>query len=347
MKNLIISVEKSFIDAVKVLHSNGNGFLAIVDKHTKLIGILTDGDIRHALLEGKTELLDIINKNPFTMPADSERKKVLLKMKEMYKRHMPLIDDDNYLKDVVMLHNENFNLKPNWVVIMAGGLGSRLGELTSNSPKPMLRVGSKPLLEHIINNFISHGYTNFLISVNYMSGVIKEHFGDGSKYGANIRYIEEKERLGTAGSLSLIDFSLKDPFFVINGDVFTSLNFEKVHEFHISNNSSATMCTRKNNYTVPYGVLDIDNNNNIVSVDEKPQFDYFINTGMYMLEPEVLNNIPKAKYLDMTDLFMMLYKGGSCVKSFEVTNYWIDMGHPEDYESLNNKVSCIESSKYF
>ena len=347
MKNLIISKDKSFIDAVQLLNDNGNGFLAIVDKHNKLIGILTDGDIRRALLENKTELLEIINRQPLTMPADSDRKNVLLKMKEIYKKHMPLVDNNNYLKDVVMLHDEDFNLKPNWVVIMAGGIGSRLGELTNNVPKPMLKVGSRPLLEHIINSFISHGYTNFLISVNYKSNIIKEHFGDGSKYGAEIQYIEEAEKLGTGGSLSLIDFALEDPFFVINGDVLTSLDFEKFHKFHVLNESNATMCIKKNNYKIPYGVLNIDDNNNIISVDEKPQFDYFINTGIYMLNPEILKYIPKTEYFDMPTLFKLLREDNLVTKSFEITDYWIDVGYPDDYVSLNNKVSDIQDSGFF
>jgi dTDP-glucose pyrophosphorylase len=347
MKNLIISKDKSFIDAVKLLNENGNGFLAIVDKHNKLIGILTDGDIRRALLENKTELLEIINRNPLTMPAGSDRQNVLLKMKEIYKKHMPLVDEDNYLKDVIMMHDEDFNLKPNWVVIMAGGIGSRLGKLTNNIPKPMLKVGSKPMLEHIINNFISYGYTNFLISVNYKSHIIKDHFGDGAKYGVDIQYIEEKEKLGTGGSLSLIDFTLKDPFFVINGDILTSIDFEKFHRFHVSNDSNATICTKKNYYKIPYGVLNIDINNTILSIDEKPEFNYLINTGIYMLNPETLKYIPKNHYFDMPTLFKLLREDNLMIKSFEITDYWVDIGYPDDYVSLNNKVSDIESTGFF
>ena len=347
MKTLIISKEKSFLEAVQLLNDSGTGCLAIVDNNNKLIGILTDGDIRRALLDNKSELIDIINKNPITMSSDSDRKKVILEMKRIYKKHMPLVDCNNYLKDVVMLHDEDFNIKPNRVVIMAGGLGSRLGKLTSDTPKPMLKVGSKPLLEHILNSFISHGYTQFIISVNYMSSVVKEYFKDGSEYGAEISYIEETTKLGTAGSLSLIDTTLNDPFFVINGDVLTSLDFEKLLEFHVSSGSTATMCTKKNNYKVPYGVLDIDKDDNIINIEEKPQFDYFINTGIYVLNPEVIKYIPKMQYFDMPSIFENLREEELKIKSFEVTDYWIDMGHPEEYESLNNKISCIQNDKYF
>ena len=347
MKNLIISNDKSFIDAVQLLNDNGNGFLAIVDKHNKLIGILTDGDIRRALLGNKTELLEIINRQPLTMPADSNRKDVLLKLKETYNKHMPLVDNNNYLKDVVILQDEDFNLKPNWVVIMAGGIGSRLGGLTRNVPKSMLRVGNKPLLEHIINNFTSQGYVNFLISVNYKSNIIKKHFGDGTKYGARIQYIEESDKLGTAGSLSLIDFALEDPFFVINGDVLTSLNFKKFHEFHVLNESNATMCIKKHKYRIPYGVLNIDDNNNIISIDEKPQFDYLVNTGIYMFNPEILKYFPKTQYFDMPTLFEVLREDNLQIKSFEYNDYWMDMGYPDDYISLNKKVSKIQDSGFF
>ena len=203
------------------------------------------------------------------------------------------------------------------------------------------------MLEHIINNFISYGYTNFLISVNYKSHIIKDHFGDGAKYGVDIQYIEEKEKLGTGGSLSLIDFTLKDPFFVINGDILTSIDFEKFHRFHVSNDSNATMCTKKNYYKIPYGVLNIDINNTILSIDEKPEFNYLINTGIYMLNPETLKYIPQNHYFDMPTLFKLLREDNLMIKSFEITDYWVDIGYPDDYVSLNNKVTDIESTGFF
>ncbi len=331
----------SFLDAVKMLNENGNGFLAIVDRYNKLLGILTDGDIRSALLDGKGELEDIFNKNPMTMPAGSDRGKVLLKMRELYKKHMPLVDQDNVLIDVVMLHDEEFNLKPNWVVIMAGGLGERLGELTRDIPKPMLKVGSKPLLEHIINNFILCGFTKFIVSVNYKSDVVKNYFGDGSDYGVEIKYIEEGKRLGTAGSLSLIDCVPSDPFFVINGDVYTSVDFSRVLDYHNFNNSDATMCVRANSYSIPYGVLDIDKYNNILGLKEKPEINYIINAGIYILSPDVLNYLPKNEYYDMPSLFSRVVGHDLIVKSFMIDNYWIDMGNPEDYRALNEKVSTL------
>ena len=248
------------------------------------------------------------------------------------------LDDNMLLKDVIVLHDENFHLKPNWVVIMAGGLGTRLGELTKNTPKPMLKVGSKPMVEHIIDMFVSHGYTKFMLSVNYKAEVIKEYFGDGSTFGIEIRYLEEKERLGTGGALSLINVKLDEPFFVTNGDVLSSLDYEQLLEFHNEEKSFATMCIRKDCYQIPYGVIETDDNKNIIQITEKPIKEFFINTGIYVLHPETLKMIPKDEYFELPTLFSILNEQKKSVKSYEITDYWIDIGSKKDYTSINEKI---------
>ena len=336
MKNrLILDEQVTFKDAINLLDQNGNGFLAVVDKEDKLIGILTDGDIRRAILDNKTNLEDIINKTPMTMLESESKKSIIHKLKQLHRKHMPIVDNNMILKDIIVLDEEEFNLKPNWVVIMAGGLGTRLGELTKNTPKPMLKVGEKPMLEHIIDMFVSYGFTKFMLSVNYKAEVIKNYFKDGKDFGIEIKYLEEKERLGTGGALGLIDLELNEPFFVTNGDVLSSINYEELLSFHNDEKSTATMCIRKDSYEIPYGVINIDSDSNILGMEEKPVNEFFINTGIYILSPDVLNFIPKNEYFGLPTLFEILKKENKQIKSFEINEYWIDMGTLKDYENLN------------
>jgi dTDP-glucose pyrophosphorylase len=338
MKNtLIYNDHTSFEDAIRYLDENGNGFLAVVDGDNKLIGILTDGDIRRAILHKKTDLKDIINRHPVTLNSTVPRRQAIQYLKSIHRRHLPLVDDDNRLIDVIILDDIEFNAKPNKVVIMAGGHGTRLGELTKNIPKPMLTVGNKPILEYILTHCYEHGFTNIYISVNYKSEVIKEYFRDGSNFGLNIRYIEEKERLGTAGALSLIEETFQEPFIVINGDILTTLNLDILLNHHINTKSDATMCTREIEYQVAYGVVNIDGTR-ITSLKEKPTQKVSINAGIYVLSPSVIKFIPKRQYYDMTSLFEQLLQNGLSVNSYPLKDYWIDIGQIQDYESANKDM---------
>lgn len=339
MKHLVLSETATFKEAIQLLDTNGNGFLAITNDSGQLVGILTDGDIRRAILNNKTELSEIINTSPMTMEEGQSRKNIILKLKELHRKHMPIVDKNMILKDVVVLDEEEFNLKPNWVVIMAGGLGTRLGELTKDTPKPMLKVGVKPMIEHIIDMFVAHGFTKFILSVNYKAEVIKEYFQDGSKFGIEVKYLEEKKRLGTGGALSLINFKLDEPFFVTNGDVLSSLDYEKLLAYHKEQQSTATMCIRKDSYQIPYGVIEVDDESNIVAMKEKPIKEFFINTGIYVLAPEVLSYVPEDEFFDMPRLFDVLKDDKKTIKSFEITDYWVDMGRPSDYEKIKEDLS--------
>ena len=227
MKNLILEKEKTIKDAILLLNKNKNGFLAIVDSNSRLIGILTDGDLRRGILYDKKELELIINKKPITMPSSTSKEAALQKLREIGRRHLPLVDGNNTLTEIVTLGEDDFVIKKNQIFILAGGLGKRMGKLTKETPKVMLPVGSKPILEHIIVSFRKQNFTNFIISVKYKSKLIKEYFNDGSKLGVNITYIEEKNSLGTGGSLSLIKDDFLEPLIVINGDIVTTLDLSE------------------------------------------------------------------------------------------------------------------------
>lgn len=335
---LVLSSETRFNDAIKLLDLNGNGVLPVVDKDEKLLGLITDGDIRKAILNNHLKLEYIINKNPHKLHVDTSKNQIVNYLKKIHRRHLPLVDDDNKFLKMFTLDEIDFNLKPNWVVIMAGGLGTRLGELTKDTPKPMLKVGEKPMVEHIIEMFVSHGFSKFMLSVNYKAEVIKDYFGNGSKFGIEVKYLEEKKRLGTGGALSLIDIEMNEPFFVTNGDVLSSLDYEKLLAYHKDQNATATMCIRKDSYQIPYGVIEVDSENNILAMKEKPVKEFFINTGIYVLNPEVLNHVPKDEFFDLPNLFNVLKDENRSTKSFEISEYWIDMGKPSDFEKINKKM---------
>ena len=339
MKHLILLEGATFKEAIKRLDYNGNGFLAIINNNNKLVGILTDGDIRRAILNGETILDNIINKTPYSMHISDSRKSILYELRKSHLRHMPIIDDNMILKDIVILDNDEVNIKPNWVVIMAGGLGTRLGKLTENIAKPMISVGGKPMLEHIIHSFILHGYRKFMISVNYKSDTIKTYFKNGLELGVEIIYLEEVKKLGTAGSLSLINVDLTEPFFAINGDVLSAVDFDKMLEFHNSNNAVATMCVKEEKYQIPYGVIDTDDNCNILNMHEKPAYSYNVNTGIYVFSVDLLKYVPHNSFLDMNELFNIVRQGGGKAIAHKVRDYWADLGRPEDLFAADEKFS--------
>jgi dTDP-glucose pyrophosphorylase len=342
MKNLVLKDTSTLKEAVYKLDANGNGFLAIVDNNNKLIGILTDGDIRRGFLNGSKELMEVVNITPETMSERSKKDEIIYKLTKKHKKHMPLVDQNGILIDVFVLDDERFNVKPNWVVIMAGGMGTRLGELTRDIPKPMLPLGGKPMIERIIELFKSSGYKKFMISVNYKSKVIKKYFGNGKKFGIDVVYLEEKDRLGTAGALSLIDTRLiTETFFVVNGDVITSLDYDEMLKFHKSNNSDATMCVKENSYQIPYGVIQTNEDNSIVAIEEKPTNYYYINTGIYTLEPGVIDILGKNCYSEMTDLFGTLSNNKKIIKSFKLEGHWLDLGMPNDYYSAKSQFDSL------
>jgi NDP-sugar pyrophosphorylase family protein len=219
-------------------------------------------------------------------------------------------------------------------------LGTRLGELTKTTPKPMLHVGNKPILQTIIENFAKYGYTEILISVNYLSYVIEEYFGDGSNFGVHIQYVHETQRMGTAGALSLLKELLHEPFFVMNGDLLTNVNFEHLHNFHLSQNSLGTMGVREYDFQVPYGVVNIENGQ-IQSIIEKPIHKFFVSAGIYMLSPGALSFVPEREFFDMPSLFEKIIENKNTTLSFPIHEYWLDIGRMNDYKKANNEYHKV------
>ena len=332
-KSLIYSKDLTLEEVLKTLDINGNGVLPLVDKENHLVGIITDGDIRRGILNKKS-VLQMVNFSPKSISSTLSEDEIENELKNMRKRHLPIVDDDKKLVDILILDDIELKRNKNSIIIMAGGLGSRLGELTKYQPKPMLRVGEKPLLENMIEILRDQGFYDFYISVNYKANIIKEYFGDGSNFGVQIKYLEESERLGTAGALSLIEEKLKHPFFVINGDIITTQNFNIIKRFHNKEHAVATMGVRNHAITNPYGVIKIEDGK-IKTFEEKPTYHSLINAGIYLLNPEVLSIIPKNRYYDMPELFESLMNEKKNIVAYELKSYWIDIGHASDYERAN------------
>ncbi|OBT09106.1 nucleotidyl transferase [Shewanella sp. UCD-FRSSP16_17] len=346
MKHTIKLNEKTtFNEAIGELDKAGVGFLACVNSDNVLIGILTDGDVRRAILNGESDLKNIINSNPFTMSSQANKQEIIAKLIKLHRRHMPLINTAGELDSVFYLDSVEFENKKNSVVIMAGGLGSRLGKLTEHTPKPMLTVGGKPILKHILEQFREQGFRNFIFCVNYKKEVIKDYFGDGSKLGVDISYVEEKKRLGTAGALSLIEHKLEHPFFIINGDVMTNLDFSSFLESHVSSKSFATMAVREFEHQIAYGVVETDDHSNIVGLTEKPTVKYNINSGVYILSPDTLDFVPQDVFYDMPSLFEDLISLDYNTKAYLIDDYWIDIGIEEQLNKANKDFSVNGESK--
>jgi len=341
---VLLNQNATIREALQIIDKGAMKVAIIVDDDGKLIGTLTDGDIRRGLLGGMTlespiEL--IIYRNPIICKI-SDTKEVIIQLalsKKVYQ--IPVIDDAGR---VVGIHEIDELLrtasKTNKVVLMAGGLGTRLGDLTKHTPKPMLKVGEKPILETIIENFAKYGFTEIIISVNYLSHIIEDYFGDGSRFGVSIQYIHEKKPLGTAGALSLMREELTESFFVMNGDLLTNINCEHILDYHLFSQAVATMCVGEYDFQVPYGVVKLENGE-MLSIDEKPVHKFFVSAGIYMLSPDALSLVPDGEFFDMPSLFKKMITQGNKTATFPIHEYWLDIGRVNDYERANGEYHGI------
>ncbi|KFL34222.1 MULTISPECIES: nucleotidyltransferase family protein [unclassified Sulfurospirillum] len=339
IEHIKLTVSSTIKEAMQVIDTGAMKIAVVLDPHDHLIGILTDGDIRRGFLAGMNlneKIESIVQKSPIVCHVGETKDEILQKSlgKRIY--HLPILDSNEKvvgIEDVEELFKPH--KKSNKVVLMAGGLGTRLHPLTQQTPKPMLRVGDQPILETIINNFKHYGFFDFIISVNYKADVLKNYFGDGSKFGVSIEYINETMRMGTAGALSLIEEKFTEPIFVMNGDLLTNINFDHLLNFHLSNNAMATMAVREHEFQIPYGVIH-QTNQKIISIEEKPIQRFFINAGIYLLNPNVLAYIPKETFFDMPSLFETLIQNNYEPLSFPIREYWLDIGRMDEFEKAQN-----------
>jgi len=339
-KEIVVFEHQTIKDALKIIDMGAIKIAIVLNKNNKVVGTITDGDIRRGLLNGlnlDSSINNLYFKNPTLANINDSRESIIQKAisKKLYQ--IPIVNDNGELIDIEDLATLlKVGTRRNKVILMAGGLGTRLRPLTENIPKPLLQVGNKPILETIIENFAKYGFVNITISVNYKADMIKKYFGDGSKFGVKIDYIEETKRLGTAGALSLLCTKPHEPFFVMNADLLTNVNFSHLLDFHIQENSIATMCVREYDYQVPYGVIETKGSD-ITSIKEKPIHSFFVNAGIYTLSPQVFEYIPKNEFYDMPTLFEKLIEKQLKTISFPVHEYWLDIGRMSDFKQAQDE----------
>jgi dTDP-glucose pyrophosphorylase len=336
IKDSIILPSSSMRDAIFSINNSKYKIALVVDVKGNLEGVITDGDIRRSLLKGKTldaRVTEIMKKNYIFVRKNYLKENAITKMQLENLRQMPVLDKNRKLIDLLLLEELiKINKTDNEVVIMAGGMGKRLGKLTKNCPKPMLKIGNKPILEIILEQCINSGFVNFHFSVRYLKEQIKNYFKDGSKWKIKINYLEEVKPLGTAGSLSLLPLRPKKPIMVLNGDVLTKIDHKNLLNFHKSNNAKISIAVRENITEIPYGVVNIDDKN-IITLEEKPKLNHFVNAGIYVINPEIIKLISKNHFLEMPELIKIATKKKFKITAFPIHEYWQDVGIPEKFFS--------------
>lgn len=344
LKAHCISNDAPILEAIKVIESSSGKIALVVDRDGRLRGTVTDGDIRRGLLSGVTvqqSVSLVLNHNPRTAPVGIKQDALLASMQQSRLRHMPLVDHNGRLVGLETLANllQTGN-RENWVVLMAGGEGRRLRPLTSDTPKPMLPVGTKPILETIMEKFVAAGFHKFFLSVNYKAELVEKHFGDGSSRGVEINYLREERALGTAGALGLLPERPTAPLFVMNGDILTNIDFGNILDFHRDHHAAATMCVYEYRLEVPYGVVSIDGHR-LGAIEEKPTFRHYVNAGIYVLEPLALECIERNSERTMPHLFESLMAEGHTCNVCPIREYWLDIGQVADLQRANREFPKV------
>jgi dTDP-glucose pyrophosphorylase/predicted transcriptional regulator len=321
----------------------------VIDERHYLVGTITDGDIRRALLHGKTmdDVAQVVmNEKPVTANEDAVNQECVKLMQKHHLRQIPIVDENRKLKglftgeDIQHIDSVNTNDVP--VVIMAGGKGKRLRPLTEDCPKPMLPIGDQPLLELIIKQASDQGFNDFFISINYLGEIIKEHFGNGSQFNVNINYLEETTPLGTAGPLRMLKDVENESFIVINGDVLTRMYLPRLFDFHREHDADMTMCVREYEFQVPYGTVSMDGDI-VKEIEEKPVYRFFVNAGIYMINKKIIELIDDDETTDMVTLLKRAKKSNYNVTAFPIHEYWMDIGRMDDLTRAREEVYGILS----
>ena len=344
IENIKLRQNATIKEALGIIDSGAMQIALVVDDNDKLLGTLTDGDIRRGILMGldlDSSIETIVFKEPAVAKISSTKEEILKIALSKKLHQIPIVDDNGIVLDLKEIEElVEPKIKTNRVILMVGGLGTRLRPLTQDMPKPMLKVGNKPILQTIVEKFAEYGFVNITMCVNFNASIIRDYFGDGKEFGVNIDYVLEQKRMGTAGALSLLKERPSEPFFVMNGDLLTNVNFEHIFNYHMLNKATATMCVREYDYEVPYGVVKM-NDNKIIEIAEKPVQKFFVSAGIYMLSPEILDLIPKNEFYDMPALFEKLIKLSKNVISFPIREYWLDIGRMEEYQRANEEYKEV------
>ena len=345
MQSLCIQPASSIRQAITCITLNGKGIALVTDNERRLIGTITDGDVRQAILatlDMKTSVSVLLERKistqyskPVTAAFGVGREELLALMHRHSLRHIPVLDDEGRVVDLVMMDDLLPSGKlPLQAVIMAGGFGTRLRPLTEDLPKPMLKVGDRPVMEHIIGQLQQAGIRQVNVTTHYKPEKITEHFGNGEAFGVELNYVNEDRPLGTGGALGLIP-KPTEPMLVINGDILTQVDFKVMLNYHREHHADMTVAVRIYDIQVPYGVIEMKGHH-VAGVQEKPQMRFFVNAGIYLLQPSVFKFIPHRQHFNMTDLIQKLVQAKKTVVSFPVHEYWLDIGQHADYLQAQN-----------
>lgn len=335
INKLKLTPSSSIEEALKIVGKERVRLGIIVDEKDKFLGVISDSNIRKALINGKSlkdNIKEIYTKNPITIKENTSKNELLKLSAKTDIYDFPVLDEQGTIVSIKSI-SSLYKANANFIIIMAGGLGSRLKELTKNTPKPMLKVGKKPILESIVQRLKAQNFENFIFCVNYKKQIIEEYFKKGEKLGVKIAYIKERKKLGTAGALSLIKQDFEESFIVMNADILTELDFNALLKAHKKSKALMSVCVREFEQQIPYGVI-TQKQGFIQSIEEKPKQKFLVSAGIYVLEKEILNLVPKNEYLDMPELIKLAMQKGR-VNTYIINDYWIDIGRMEEFLKAN------------
>lgn len=348
-KSILLPPTATIRDAMRSLDKGSLRICLIVDEHNTLLGTITDGDIRRGLLQDAhmhDPASGIMNHHPITVRPSTTRDQRLRLMSAHDLTAIPIVDEKTKVIGLQTLHQAmQPEPRDNPVFIMAGGFGTRLQPLTDHCPKPMLRVGDKPMLQHIIERLAAQGFHNIYISTHYLPDIIRNHFGDGSKWQLNISYVHEQQPLGTGGALGLLPRNLPDmPLLLLNGDVLTKIDYTQMLEHHEHHDFDASICVREDEHRVPFGVIEAEGQL-IINMVEKPIYRYKINTGIYVLNPDIVHSVKSGQHIDLPTLLEQHRQSNKKIGIYTSYDYWLDIGQMKDYQKAQQDIDIYFKKK--
>ncbi len=333
LAELLVPDHSTIRAAMEAINANGREVVLVSDRRSRIVGLISDGDIRRGLLAGLTlasPVGKVMTRDFFTVSPEVDRATVLDTMKAHLLRYVPVLDAGRRLVAMHFLRELiGAAPKPNIAVIMAGGRGTRLRPITETIPKPMVEVAGRPILERIVLHLVGHGVRTIYLAVNFKAETIERHFGDGSGFGCRIEYLREPEPLGTGGALSLLPVRPKHPLLVLNGDLVTRVDLTAMLDAHRRSQCAATIGVGRYQVQIPFGTL-TEKKGRLLAIEEKPTVDYLVNRGIYVLEPGTLKLVPKRKEFPITALFEALLTRKRPVGLFNFDDSWLDVGTPDD-----------------
>lgn len=341
-----LSVHSSILDALKAINNTPCLTLFVLDDQERVIGTVTDGDIRRALIRGaalENPVGEIVSHHFEAVRGGDFTPDNFVRIRKKGIRIVPVLNDEGHIKKLIDLCNVKTFL-PVDAVIMAGGRGERLRPLTDTRPKPLLPLGNKVIMEYNVDNIVSMGIDNITVCIRYLGEQIKDFFGDGSDRGVRMHYVTEDKPLGTLGAVTLIEHFEHDVVLVMNSDLFTDINLEEFYQHFVQSGADMSVAATPYNISVPYAVMKTDEDF-VTSFEEKPTYTYYSNAGIYLIKRSLLQTLPKDARCDVTDLMEQLLQRGGKLTYFPITGYWMDIGTPEEYRKAKDIIRFIHSYK--